>query len=367
MVAAGRGRLVRLAGLALVTLRISTLVTLAIAVTLIATTPPGRYLVEASADEIEAALATTLAREFDPDWLDQTLLAALAEEPVNWTLVDSVEAVANERGLEPGANAAEALATAKARDHSLHGQAQNCLICAAGGAECRLQDGLICAIGTELTPIGDARALIGEGIAFAQGDPVDQINVTLSAVGLGATMAILVSGGTSAAVKGGTAILKTARRAGKLSPGLQALLLRSGRTIIHWDRLPRTAGALLDPAAYRAALNMPVATRISALAADLDRLRRSVPLPHAMALLGQIDTAGDARRISRLAAVGGTRTVAVTLRLGKARTLRLTSRLSRTARNILGLTAALAAQAAALALLLIQGLATQALRTLRTR
>lgn len=347
-------------------LRIATLTTLCATLALYVRTPAGAYLADASQDRIEARLATVLAARFDQAWLDTTLDAALADAPVNWTLIDSATAIAADRDLTPASEVAARLASADARDRGALGLAANCLRCAVGDAACRMADGLACAIGAELTPIGDARVLIAQGAVHASGGEVDRTGVALAAIGLGATLAIVATAGGSAAVKGGAALLKLARRTGRLTPGLQALLVRIGRDIVRWNALPRSPRALIDPAAYRAAVNAPVAAAGMTLATDLDRIRRAMPTSHALVMLGHIDTAGDAHRVARLSAVAGPRSVAVLHHLGKTRALRLTARYSRAARTLIALGAALAGLALALGVMLGQSvLARLAVRALR--
>lgn len=335
-------------------LRISTLCTLIWALVAVASTPVAAIYVEAGTGRIAAALDRALAAETDQQWLDRELAQALAAEPRDWVGINSVIAVADARGLHPAAPAAADLAAARARDQGGLGQAANCLACALGREGCRLADGLVCALGVELTPIGDARVIWRQGAAYATGADVDTVAVTLAVVGLGATAAVLVSGGASAPVKGGVAVLRVARRAGRLTPGLSAELARLGRGLVRWDRLPDTPRAALAPGAFRAMVDAPTLARANALSADLGRLSSAVPPGHALTLLGAVDGAADARRMSLLAAAGGERTVAAVRHLGKARALRLTARLGRAGRLLAGLALGLFGQVLALCAVLMQ-------------
>lgn len=329
-------------------LRLSTLVTLTLAGWMMLNTPIGAYWGERSTAEVKLALDRLVFREFDAEWYNDTILESISDRPVDWALVQSAEAIAQERGLTLTPEVSAGLAVARARDKSFRGQAENCIACAAGDPDCRVGDGLFCALGVEMTPIGDARALYTEGRAYLSGQPVDRINVALAGIGLGATATLLVSGGSSAALKGGVALVRVARRAGRLSPGLQARLARIGATLVDFDKLPQTPRAMLDPDAYRAAVNSDVLSRGTALFGDLERVGTALPNAHALAVLPLIDNAGDARRIARLAEAGGARTLAVTHRLGKARAMRLTARLSRAGSTAIQLALALGLQALAL-------------------
>ena len=335
-------------------LRISTIVSVIAAIWLAMVTPSSRMLIDAGSDLIEARIAKVLVTEFDQGWLDNTLRTELLKPQINWVLVDSTMEIARDQGLTPPTNIANALAIATRRDRGTLGLIDNCRACAMGEVNCRFADGMACAIGVELTPIGDARVLIEEGNNYLSGNDVDQISVTLAGVGLGATLAILVSGGSSLAVKSGAGLLKIARRAGRLTASMQAVLVRMGRNIIKWDRLPTSPRKLIDPAAYRAAINMPVATGAAALAADLNVTRKAMPLAHSVTMLRYMDTAGDARRIGKISTAAGAKSVAMVQRLGKSRVLRMTARFSRTARAMIGLAGVLAAQALALLMMIAQ-------------
>ncbi len=335
-------------------LRISTLATLAAALWLVWSTPATRLWIDAAEDQISARLAVVFADEFDQAWLEGLLKQELLTRKVNWVLVDSAMQIAEEQGIPLSEEYQYALTLATNRDRGTLGLIDNCTACALGEDSCRMADGLVCAIGIELTPVGDARALWTEGGNYLAGAEVDEINVTLATVGLGATLAILASGGSSAAVKGGVALLRLARKAGRLTLGMQRVLLRMGRNIIRWDRLPGNPLRWLDRKTYRAAINAPVAASAAALAADLNRTRKAMPMSHALSMLAYMDTAGDARRIGKVSTLAGSKSVAAMHRLGKTRVLRMTARLSRVGRTIAGLAWLLATQAAALAAMIAQ-------------
>ena len=326
-------------------LRLSALGTLAVTLWLLASTPVARYYTANTATQLELSLDRALRRETDRAWLDGTLERALAQEPRDWVLIESALALAQDHGVQPSAEAAAAVLAARRQDKDPAGLAANCLACAMGDPLCRLDDGLACALGVELTPVGDARVLLAEGRAYAAGDEVDRVSVALAGMGLGATLAVVATGGAAMAVKGGVAVLRIARRAGRLSPALQSRLARIGGDLVDWQKLPARPAEMLDPAVYRAAVNGGALAAGTALVTQLDRLRRAVPAPHAVRLLGDIDSTADARRMADIAEVSGVRTVAVLHRLGKARAFRLTLRLSRTGRTLLALAAALGVQA----------------------
>ena len=338
-------------------LRVATLLTAALGIAGWAATPPAAWLAERSVAQTRVALDRALS-DLDRGWLDRTVTAALDAQPPDWALIDSARAAAP--GIAPSPDIAARLARAEARDRGALGLAANCAACAAGRPGCRMADGLVCALGVELTPAGDLRALARAAAARAMGRPVDRVDVALAGVGLGATALALGSGGAALAAKGGAALMRVARGAGRLTAGLEARLAHIGGALIRWQRLPRRPAAALDGAAWAAALHRPALAAGRALSADLGRLGRAVPPAHALALLGRVDTAAEARAMARLAEAGGVRTLAAVHRLGARPALRLTLRLSRTGRALAAIAAALAAQAMALAAALVLSAARRA-------
>ncbi|NEX23509.1 hypothetical protein G3480_25050 [Thiorhodococcus mannitoliphagus] len=98
---------------------------------------------------------------------------------------------------------------------------------------------------TDLFVIGDLRDLTKQGINWARGEETDEVVAALATIGVVATAAQVVSGvatvGTAGAaapsvaattaVKGGTTILKAARKLGKLPPWLGKALVKSAKTV----------------------------------------------------------------------------------------------------------------------------------------
>lgn len=337
------------------TLRLSAVATLALSLWLLWQTPVAQYFRAATVPEVRLAIDRLSGRDFDQAWLDSTVSEALEASPIDWPLIESAQALGAGRGLGLSPAVADDLRGARAQQSTVQARAANCVACAAGDASCEMSgDGLACALGIELTPIGDIRVLLREGQAYARNQPVDDVSVALASVGLGATAAILISGGGSAAIKGGIALTRIARRAGHLTPALMARLSRLGARAIDWNKMPKTAAQALDPKAYRAAIRGGVLAAGASLFTDLDRMRQAVPAPQAFRLLRQIDTARDARRMALLTEGAGVRSLAIVQRIGKSRAFRLTIRLSRVGRTLVGLAIALGVQALALVMFRLQ-------------
>ncbi len=280
-----------------------------------------------AADQIAAATDRMMAREATPERLAELIAARLGEQPRNWVAIRALEQAAAEQKLILPQATAAAIATAWDDDTGILAQAGDCAICAWDPASCTLSNVLICQAPVALTPVGDIAGIARAGVAYATGGQIDQIDLALSIVGLGATALVVASGGSSAMVKAGASTAKLARRMGLLSPRLTALATDAVRTGVNWAALPAVRSTDDLALAIRADAFAP----LIATATDLERLRTATGTTAALHLLPLIDDAGDARRLARLGEALGPRLVARAEVLGKARLLRATLRVSETA------------------------------------
>jgi hypothetical protein len=192
----------------------------------------------------------------------------------------------------------------------------NCAACAYDLRACGLGPELVCGVGVNLTFVGDMLSLGREGTAYLRGLPVDQVDVVLSVVGLGATALVVATGGTSYTLKAGAGFLKIAHRTGRLAPDVTRVFTRAFSEGVDWARLAR-GGKLADAArmdALRPAL---------ALADDLGAMQARLGTGAALHVLRQADTASDVRALTRASRALGPRSVAALEVLGKSRVLRL--------------------------------------------
>ncbi len=313
-------------------------------------------IIDRTTDEIVAATDQMMAREATPERLTALINTRLAETPRNWVALQALAALAAERAVA----LPDSYAPAYDADHSLTATASDCAGCAYDPATCTLSNVLICQAPVALTPIGDIAGLTRAGVAYSTGAEVDQIDLTLSLIGLGATAAIVASGGTSGAVKAGASTVKLARRMGLASPRLTAMAMDAARRGVDWAALPAARSTDDLARLIRADAIAPLTATLT----DLNRLRASTSATDALHLLPLIDTAADARRLARAGEALGPRLVARAEVLGKARLLRATTRLSNVA---LTLTASLAALLASLAALIGGMIQSTLLRSLRRR
>jgi hypothetical protein len=288
----------------------------------LATSPFTHPFAERSLAEIRLAVDRSIARDVTPEWLRPRLADAVADDdPDRVTLLLDL---ADSRALSlPADERARAEALIAAHDGTLATVA-DCGSCAVDIASCR-SVALIsaCALPFELSPLGDVTALGRAGTNWITGSEVDEIEAGLAAIGLTATAATLASGGTSLTVKYGATVLRLARRLGALPPGMA--------------RAIRAAAVAGDGGAA-----------LGRIAGDIGRLRDATSTAETLTLLRLADTPGDLTRLARIAEAAGPDTRRAVEVMGKARTLRVASRLSDAVLGVLGLAAWLAAQAAAL-------------------
>lgn len=125
---------------------------------------------------------------------------------------------------------------------------------------------------------------------------VDRLDLGLSVAGLSATALIVASGGTSSAIKGGTALVRLARGMKLLSPKLTARMTSAFTDGIRWSDFP----AVRSTDDLTALLHMDVLAPAGAILADLGKTKDAVGITRTLHLLPLIDDAADARNLARL-------------------------------------------------------------------
>jgi hypothetical protein len=280
-------------------------------------------IIDRAADKIEALTDRMVAREATPLRLEALITQRLEEQPRNWVALQALAGVAAELGhdLPP------AYAQAWDEDSGLIALSGDCLSCIWDIGTCTLSTALVCKAPVLLTPVEDLRGVVKAGADYTTGQPVDRLDLGLSVVGLGATAALLASGGTSATAKAGTATIRLARGMGRLSPALTTRLTAAMADGIRWADLPMVRSADDAAALVRADVMRPLADTVN----DLGRMADATGPVHALHLLPLVDDAVDARRLSRAAEALGPKTVSRAEVLGKSRLLRATVRYADTA------------------------------------
>jgi hypothetical protein len=282
----------------------------------LASSPAGAWLVERAEDQLDAVYTRALVRSATPDTLATAITRHLAAEPRNWVALDALAELADAQNVTLPPDVQTALSTARAADHSFAAGSVNCAACAYDLRACGLGPELVCGVGVNLTVAGDVLSLARESTAYVRGLPVDQVDVVLSFVGIGATALVVGTGGTSYTLKAGAGFLKVAHRTGRLAPDVTRVFTRAFSEGVEWARLAR-GGKVADAArmdALRPAL---------ALADDLGAMQVRLGTGAALHVLRQADTASDVRAMTRATRALGPRSVAALEVLGKSRILRL--------------------------------------------
>lgn len=325
----------------------------------LATGPELAIYRDALASEIVAATDRALAAEATPEVLAGRIAARLAEEPRDWVVIDALADLAGERGIPLPADLVDRLQMLRGQDSGVIATAQACGACLMDTAACTVSLVLLCRAPIDLTVVGDLAGIARAGSAYAGGGTVDEVDLALSVVGLGATALVVVTGGSSLAVKAGAGLAKIARGMGRLSDGLVTLTRGALREGVDWAALPALRSADDLAAAIRADALAPLA----AVAADLTRLQSRVGTARALHLMPLVTDADTARRLANAAeALDGPRLVARAELLGPARLMRATVRLSDAA---LGFAGGLLAFLSLLGMALVGAVKSAVLRRLR--
>lgn len=331
----------------------------------IAADPLTRPVVERSAEGIAAATERAMAAWATPARVAARLETLLGEEPRNWLAIEAVEAVAAERGLALPVGYAERRQAAWAADDSWLAFATDCAACALDINSCALSAAMMCQVPIALSPLGDMEGIATEAGHYLAGEPVDRLNLGLSAVGLAATGGALVSLGSTVPVKVGAGVARLAHGMRLLTGPLTRRLERAIAEGVDWMRLPAARSA----ADLRGALRPEALRPVIEVAESTGTLWTRLGPQRALHLLRYVDDEADARRLARAAEGLGEKTEGRIEVLGKSRFLRATTRLSRLAQHLMvawfGLLAGLGTAAAHLATTLgrrtFRGLLRQAL------
>ena len=184
--------------------------------------------------------------------------------------------------------------------------------------------GLGGAITSDLTVYGDLRDLTLEGGRMLAGEDYSPFILGLSAVGIAATAGTIATGGGGVVVKAGVSFVKFARRAGHMSAGFAARLLRLSEDAID---LPGLKGVLktldlADPAGSWTRLSKYLGevkdARIFKVLGKLEEIRAEVGTTEALRLLKRMDRIEDVDEIHTIAKAAGKRTRGVMELTGKS-------------------------------------------------
>ena len=281
--------------------------------------------VDRTIEETGRAIERALARQVTPEWLAGEMALALDQD--DWDRVQTLVLIGEDAGLAPAPETAERILALEAKATGFLAQSRDCLTCIADVADCPSLSALAaCGVPFEMTPLGDINALRRAGMAAMSGEEIDKIDVTLALAGLGATVVVIVSGGTSYTAKVGTSVVRIGRKLGVLSPRFMRVLGDMSDVGLKSDKiLPYALGRVpLDDVLDTARLG-----RLQGLGADITRVYHNTgSLTDSITLLRHVDNAEDAARLARASEILGPRTARTAEVLGKGRLFRAMVRLS---------------------------------------
>lgn len=303
-------------------------------------------LVERTTEQIEAEITRAMAREVDLAWLlPRVQNAILAEDLMQ---LDLLLGLANDFGVVLPIDMVKDIEDLDAAASGVMARSLACGACAVDVAACETLAQIgTCALPFELTPAGDLNALRRAGGDYVAGEEIDRLDVGLAIVGLGATGAVLASGGTSYTLKAGASILRMARRLGTLTPALAARIGGLLGDAIRWDRMGDLARFRVGPDAL---VDTAKLGELADLGGSLRRVAANTTVADTVSLMRFIDSPADAAKLARVTDAVGPKARAAFEVLGKTRVFRAIVRISD-----LAIGAALAIYALGLQLLLFAG------------
>jgi len=303
-------------------------------------------VVQASAAQIEASLTRAMAREVTLAWLLPRLQEAILQEDL--MQLDLLLGLALDHSIALPRDLVLDIQAINDAATGFLARSTGCGACAIDITACETLTQIgACALPFELTPAGDLNALRRAGGDYLAGEDIDRLDVGLAIVGLGATGAVVATGGTSYSMKAGASLLRMARRLGTITAPLAARLSTLVGDAVRWDRLGDLATLRIGPADMVDAAKL---SELGELGASLRRVADNTSVAEAVSLLRHVDNAPDAARLARVSDAMGTKSRGAFEVLGKTRVFRATIRISN-----LAIGATLAIYALALQLLVFCG------------
>lgn len=223
--------------------------------------------------------------------------------------------------------AASALEQAYREERTWMMVVQKCTSCAFDPTRCDLSEIVLCNVAVSLSPVGDIMSIARESRHHVIGQEVDEIDLVLSTIELGAVAIVPLTGGSSLALKAGAGLLKTAYRVGALSDPILAAARRAAKTGIDWSLLAKTR-----PATFSGDISRAIRPENLAPAAVFVRsageIRAVAGTRDALYLISQAENVADARRMSLATRSLKSQTAGAIELVGKSRIFRAIARWS---------------------------------------
>jgi len=184
--------------------------------------------------------------------------------------------------------------------------------------------GFACVVATDMTGVGDVRDLVGEGGKFIAGQPLDYFTLGIASVGLGLSVATYTSLGGALPLRVGSSFVKAMHRVGKLPPRLTAQIVRALERGINRPALEEavalaTSMRLTELGRPLARLFNPRSVKLlTNLAEDFGTIGKAGGVRAMKLSVEAADSAGDVRRLARVAETYGDRFVGVMKLVGRS-------------------------------------------------
>ena len=325
-------------------LRVSTVVTTVATLAVLAQKPFVKPYVDRAAEKAHLALDQAINGRLTPEWVGAELDAAVTANDLART--ELLLGLVKQKQIPVSAAPLDRAKSYREREKALLARLKRCATCAADPAQCRTPSAfLYCSAPIEFTVIGDVRALVKAGADAVAGNPVDQIDLVLTSIGIAGTVLTPVTGGTSYSLKAGAAALRVARNMGELGTGVGRVLEEAAEIPFRWNRIggyirTRNLNLLTNTGRLRGVLDL--AHHIQTVADHAGPI-------NAIFLLKHLEKGTDAADLARVSTVAGKKTRVAVEVLGLARAVRAVRQLSDLFLTAIGLILALVGQLIVLA------------------
>jgi hypothetical protein len=269
-------------------------------------------------DDPVALVEHEVGRQLTPAVVAKEIEAALARDDAD--LANSFLELARERGIAVDPALVERIDAVNSASAAAMRNAQRF----AHGLFTGEPDDMVGLAGTALGDLfvfGDIRDALREGVRLANGEPVDELILGLSCVGLAVTVATYASLGVGTPARVGLSLTKAARKTGRLGSRLGGAVSRSLRDVVDTGALRRAfaTASITEPALVvrgaREAIKVEKAGTVLRVMGDIGTVQTKAGTQAALEGLRLAETPREVSRLAKLAERQGGKTRAI-LKLG---------------------------------------------------
>jgi len=200
--------------------------------------------------------------------------------------------------------------------------------------------GVAGAVSADFTVVGDVRDLRKEYLKYQAEQPINELIVVLSGIGIGLTALTVGTLGAAAPAKTGISTIKLAVKSHRLTAKFQKQLLKLGHKIFDWPVFTRAIKQDKSISNMRRAVNTayhPKATKpLEVIAGKVNTIRKSSSTADTLFLLKYVENTNDLRHLEKITLKHGAKTKGLFKLLGKG-VIRTTRILKRTTELLLSI------------------------------